>query len=135
MFLLRTLIFAPLTFMAVISFSDQPEEIWCVAGWAFRQVLDDVISHYPDDKEMAEQFFLSKTQSGLSVGLLCPELAARVTNAIWQVATGVLSGKIRSGIHDQPYGDAATVEQYREGLHQLLETFPAIWKVGRTPEG
>jgi hypothetical protein len=111
--------------MAVIGFSDKPEEIWCVAGWAFRQVLDDVISQYPDDSEMADAFAQSKTYSGLSVDLLEPKLAARVTTAIRQVATGILSGAIRSGIHDQPYGDAETVEQYREGLQQLLEAIPA----------
>jgi hypothetical protein len=35
--------------MAGISFSDKPEETWVVAGWAFRQVLEDVASTYPDD--------------------------------------------------------------------------------------
>ena len=112
--------------MAVIGFSDRPEEIWCVAGWAFRQVLDDVISQYPEDAEMADAFDQSKTYSGLSIDLLEPKLAARVTNAIRQVATGILSGAIRSGLHDQPYGDARTIEQYREGLQQLLETLPRL---------
>lgn len=111
--------------MAVIGFSDRPEEIWCVAGWAFRQVLDDVISQYPEDSEMADEFALSKTQSGLSIDLLGPELAVRVTKAIRQVATGILSGAIRSGIVDQSYGDAKTVEQYQEGLQQLLEAIPS----------
>lgn len=110
--------------MAVIGFSDKPEEVWCVAGWAFRQVLDDVISQHPGDAEIADEFFHSKTYSGLSVDLLKPELAARVTNAIRQVVTGVLSGTIRSGIYDQPYGDAKTIEQYKEGLRQLLEAIP-----------
>lgn len=111
--------------MAVIGFSDRPEEIWCVAGWAFRQVLDDVISQYPEDSEMADEFALSKTQSGLNIDLLEPEFAAKVTNAIRQVATGILSGAIRSGIVDQSYGDAKTVEQYQEGLQQLLEAIPS----------
>jgi hypothetical protein len=110
--------------MAVIGFSDKPEEIWCVAGWAFRQVLDDIISQHPEDSEMADAFFLSETQSGLHIDLLKPELAARVTNAIKQVATGILSGAIRSGIHDQPYGDTTTVEQYQSALRLLLETIP-----------
>ncbi len=110
--------------MAVIGFSDKPEEIWCVAGWAFRQVLDDVISQYPEDSEMANKFFLSKTQSGLHIDSMEPELAAKVTSAIRQVAIGILSGTIRSGIHNQPYGDTRTVEQYREGLQQLLEAIP-----------
>lgn len=119
--------------MAVIGFSDKPEEIWCVAGWAFRQVLDDVISQYPEDSEMADEFAQSKTYSGLSVDLLEPELAAKVTSAIKQVAIGILSGAIRSGIHDKPYGDARTVEQYREGLQQLLEATPSAW-IGSDPE-
>lgn len=111
--------------MAVIGFSDKPEEIWHIAGWAFRQVLDDVISQYPGDSEMADEFAHSKNYSGLSVELLKPELAARVTSAISRVATGILSGTIRSGIHDQPYGDATSVEQYRGALQQLLEAIPS----------
>lgn len=111
--------------MAVIGFSDKPEEIWCVAGWAFRQVLDDVISQYPGDNEMANEFAVSKTYSGLSVDLLRPKLATRVTNAIRHVAQGIVSGTIRSGIHDQPYGDAQTVEQYRRGLEELLKIVPS----------
>jgi hypothetical protein len=110
--------------MAVIGFSDKPDEIWSVAGWAFRQVLDDVISQHPGDSDMADEFTRSKTYSGLSVDLLKPELAARVTNAIRQVANGILSGTIRSGIHDQSYGDATRVEQYRQGLRELLEAIP-----------
>ena len=116
--------------MAVIGFSDRPEEIWHIAGWAFRQVLDDVISQYPGDSEMADEFAHSKTYSGLSVDLLEPDLAARVTNAIRHVATGILSGAIKSGIHDQPYGNATTVEQYREGLQQLLEAIPSAQDEG-----
>ncbi len=73
---------------------------------------------------MADKFFLSETQSGLHIDSMKPELAARVTNAIRQVATGILSGAIRSGIHDQSYGDAKTIEQYQEGLRQLLEAIP-----------
>lgn len=87
-------------------------------------MLDDVVSQYPDDAEMADKFEQSKTYSGLILYMLPPEFAARTTNAIRQVATGILRGAIRSGIHDQPYGDAMTVEQYREGLQELLEAMP-----------
>jgi hypothetical protein len=111
--------------MAVIGFSDRPEEIWCVAGWAFRQVLGDVLSQYTEDSEMADEFTIAETQSGLHIDLLEPEFADRVTNAIRHVATGILSGAIRSGIHDQPYGDAMTIDQYRKGLQQLLEILPS----------
>lgn len=110
--------------MAVIAFSDRPEEIWIVAGWVFRQVLDDTFSEHQKDAEMAEEFAYAKTHSGFNVDLLEPESAARVTNAIKLVITGILSGAIRSGIHDQPYGDAETVEQYRRALRDLLNRFP-----------
>lgn len=71
--------------MAVISISDQPEDIWKVAGWAFRQVLDDVVTHYPEDVEMAEKFEQSKALSGLHLDLLHPEFAARIAKAILEV--------------------------------------------------
>lgn len=111
--------------MAVISFAkNEPERIWSVAGWAFRQVLDDVISHYPGDTEMVDEFDQSKDYSGLILYRLPPEFAARITNAIRDVVAGILSGAIRSGIHDQPYGDTTTVEQYQRALQLLLETIP-----------
>jgi hypothetical protein len=120
--------------MAVIGFSDNPDEIWHIAGWAFRQVLDDVTSQYPEDSEMADAFDLAKIYKALNIDLMEPEFAARITNAIWQVATGILSGTLRSGIHEQPYGDETTVEQYRKGLRQLLETFPVDWRGEHDPE-
>jgi hypothetical protein len=110
--------------MAVIGFSDKPEDIWCVAGWVFRQILGDVISQHPEDKEMADAFTRAKAFSGLHIDLLEPELAARITNALRQVTADTLSGAIRSGIHDQTYGDAAAVEQYREGLRELQNILP-----------
>jgi hypothetical protein len=112
--------------VAVIGFSDDPENVWCVAGWAFRQVLEDVLARNPYDQEMAEAFFIAETQSGLHIDLLEPPLAARVTSAIRDVAEGILSKEVHSGIFDKPYSNAETVEQYRKGLQQLLEAFPRI---------
>lgn len=111
--------------MGAIGFSDKSEHSWVVAGWAFRQVLDDVISQYPDDSEMVKEFAQAKMFSGLSVELLEPAFAARVTSAIRQTVTGILSGGVRSGIHDQPYGDARTVEQYHGALRELLQVIPS----------
>jgi hypothetical protein len=110
--------------MAVIGFSERPEEQWVVAAWAFRQVLDDTMSQHPEDSGLADKFAQSKTHGGLVVHLLDPELAARITSAIRQVVTGILSGTIRSGILDQPYGNARTVEQYRQALRELQESIP-----------
>ncbi len=111
--------------MGAIAFSTKPEDSWVVAGWAFRQVLDDVASQHPEDSEMTDKFAQSKTHSGLMVYLLEPEFAARITSSIRQVVTGILSGAIPSGIVDQPYGDALTIEEYHKGLQQLLEAIPS----------
>ena len=107
--------------MAVISISDQPDDIWKVAGWAFRQLLDDVVAQYPADVETAQKFEQSKALSGLHLDLLPPEFAARIAKAILEVTTGILSGTVRSGIVDQPYGDEQTIQQYREGLKELAD--------------
>jgi hypothetical protein len=110
--------------MGTIAFSTKPEECWAVAGWAIRQILDDVVSQYPQDSEIANEFEGAKAIDGLMVYLLKPELAARVTNAIRAVATGILSRTVRSGIVDQPYGDERTVAQYRDALRELLQAIP-----------
>ena len=111
--------------MAAITFSSDPEKGWVVAGWVMRQVLDDVMSGHPNDSAMAAEFALAKQTSGISVHSLEPALAARVTSAFKQTAAGILSGTIRSGIHDQKYGDARTVDQYREALRELLQVIPS----------
>ena len=38
--------------MAVIGFSEKSEHNWVVARWVYRQVLEDVISHCPNDTEI-----------------------------------------------------------------------------------
>ena len=106
--------------MAVISFSDRPEAIWCVANWVFRQILDDIITQYADDSEMRTEFEHAKLISGLTVELLEPSLAVRIKTAIRVVANSILAGTLDSGISQQPYGDAATVKEYRESLKELL---------------
>ncbi|HEY9284988.1 MAG TPA: hypothetical protein VIP46_16155 [Pyrinomonadaceae bacterium] len=110
--------------MVVIGFSDQPEGIWCVAGWVFRLLRGDVITQYPEDKEMADAFASAEIFSGLHVDSLTPELAVRVADALRQVTSGILSGAIRSGIRDLPFGDATAEEQYQQALRELLNILP-----------
>jgi len=110
--------------MAAIAFSKDPGKGWVVAGWVMRQILDDVMSQHSHDSEMAAAFALAKQTSGISVYALEPEFAARITNVIKETVTGILSGRIRSAIHQQPYGDARTVEQYLEALRELLRAIP-----------
>ena len=110
--------------MAVISFSKKPENIWVVAGWAFRQVLDDTLSQHHDDLEMAREFEEAKYIPGLILYLLEPVFAKRITQAIRRAAVGILSGEIKSGIVNQPFGDATAIEQYHKGLQELLDAIP-----------
>lgn len=112
--------------MAVILFSEDDENGWKKAGWVVRQILDDTLSQYPEDSAMASEFDLAKQRSWIVISSPeNPEFAGRVINAIRHTAAGILSGDIRSGIHDRPYGDAKTVNQYCEALKELLQVIPA----------
>jgi hypothetical protein len=107
--------------MGVICFSDSGgKDTWHVAGWAFRQVLDDVSRQYAHDLEIVEKLEQSKLHSGLILDLLEPSLQRDLRDAINDVASGIRAGTIASGITDQPYGDAVTVEQYLGSLDELL---------------
>jgi hypothetical protein len=111
--------------MAVIGFSDKVEHNWIFARWVYRQVLEDVISHCPNDTEMVEMLTEKINTDGLLTEFLEPALAARVANAIKQVTSGILSGAIRSGIHDKSHGDAHRVKGYRNALQELLKAIPS----------
>jgi len=110
--------------MGAIAFSQEPEHIWVVAGWVLRQVLDDIASHHPEDSKMAMEFEGAKAIDGLMVYLLPPDLSTRVTAAIEEVATGILSGVIHSGIAERHHWDERTVAQYKSALRELLEAVP-----------
>lgn len=106
--------------MGAIAFSNKAVESWAVAGWAFRQILDDVASQHPHDVEMTREFEEAKAIGGLIVYKLERNVANRVTSAIREVVVGILSGTVRSGLMDRTYGNERTVEEYQKGLQQLL---------------
>ena len=107
--------------MGVISFSDSGGKgTWHVAGWAFRQVLDDVGRQYAHDPEIVETLEQAKLHSGLILYSLEPSLAGRLKAAISDVANGIRAGTISSAITQQTYGDPVTVEQYLRSLDELL---------------
>ncbi len=111
--------------MAVIGFSDKAEHNWVVARWVYRQVLEDVISHFPNDSEMVDMLTQKIETDGLLTEFVEHSLAARITNAIREVTSGILSGNIRSGLQDKPSGTAHTINEYRKGLQRLLEAIPS----------
>lgn len=108
----------------LIHFSDKQENVWIVAGWAYRQVLEDVVAHCPSDSQIAAEAILAKDVGYVFINELAPPLASRFARAIRESCEGILSGAIRSGIYEKPYGDAHTVEQYRLRLQQLLSAIP-----------
>jgi hypothetical protein len=95
----------------VVSFSRSPEDIWYVAGWAFRQLLDDVRREYASNPEIVAQLESAELHDGLMIGSLDPSIAGRMTDAIRKVIDGILDHTIRSGYEEQPYADRVTVEQ------------------------
>ncbi len=110
--------------MGSIAFSKEPEHSRQWAGWVIRQILDDTASQHPEDLEMVEEFEVAKSMDGLIVYLLPPEFAARVTKAIRDAATGILSGTIHSGVAERHRGDETTIALYQEALHELLDVIP-----------
>ena len=105
--------------MGIITFSSNSELDWYVAGWAFRQILDDVVRSFPDDAEIADEFEAAKLYKSLMLELLEPLVAARIKRHIAS-CRGILAGTVESGIGEQPYGDAQTRAQYFGALKELL---------------
>jgi len=70
--------------MAVISFSENsPDAAWVVAGWAFRQLLADVLTSHPHDSELAALFDRAKDVGYLRLdGMENPAVAVKITAAI-----------------------------------------------------
>lgn len=105
--------------MAVIGWHNKPDS-WVVAGWAFRQVLEDVRSQRPTDPEMISELELARDLKYLFIDDFSPDLAKRLADAIRDTATGILSGTIRSGLLDKSYGDANAIAEYRRALPELI---------------
>ncbi len=106
----------------LIAFSDKPEEIWLMAGWVFRQVLEDVASQQSADNEMLEKFEVAKATGGLHVRTMQAQLRVRTTNAIKETVSDILGGKRLSAIRHKRYGDQRTIDQYHSALQELMET-------------
>ena len=104
--------------MAVIGWQNEGDG-WVVAGWAFRQVLEDVRSQSATDSELISELERAKDLKYLFIDSVNGELAKRLANAIRETASGIQSGKIRSGLLDKPYG-ATSMAEYRNSMQQLL---------------
>lgn len=117
--------------MGVISFSEPPTQSWGAAGWAFRQVLDDIAALYPEDEELRAVFDRAKAYDALMVEMLPTELARKVVESMRHTLTGILDGTIKSGITSKPFFDGAAAVQFESALRELLSMIPE--SVGDTP--
>ena len=107
--------------MAVISFTENSSDAaWAVAGWAFRQVLADVLTLHPANAELTTIFEQAEAVGYLRIGCLEGALAKKVASAIKEAAEAVLAGRIRSGIIDR-FNDEQTTVEYMKGLRMLLD--------------
>ena len=119
----------------VVSLSKNPEDIWYVAGWAFRQLLEDVSGQYADDAQILAELEKAELHAGLILHSLDAPIADCITQAISKVIDGILNRSIRSGIEDKPYGDSETVEQYFGALNELSRMILKGNKNKGRPEG
>src|SRR5947209_2861375 len=115
--------------MAMIGFSERAEHKWFVARWAYRQILEDVISNYPNDHELLELLGREIETDGLLTKFIEHDLAIRIAKAVQEVAVGTLSGTIRSGLHDKIPADDFRQNEYRKALQELLEAIPSPQEV------
>lgn len=118
----------------VVSLSKNPEDIWYVAGWAFRQLLEDVSGQYADDAQILEELEKAELHDGLLIHSLDAPIADRITEAISNVIDGIRNRTIRSGIEDQSHGDSETVEQYFGALNELSLMIRKVKNKGRPEE-
>ena len=112
--------------MAVIGWHNEPDS-WVVAGWAFRQILEDVLSQRSTDPEMISELERARDLKYLFIDSFNGELANRLADAIRDTASGIHSGKIRSGLLDKPYGTANAIAEYRNSMQELVAV------ISRTP--
>jgi hypothetical protein len=80
----------------------------------------------PTDKEIISELELARALKYLFIDSCNPDLAKRLANAIRDTATGIHSGKIRSGIFDKLGFTANDVAEYRDSMQEWLRLFPMM---------
>ena len=103
-----------------IGWSNKPETAWVVSSWTFRQLLEDVVSQYPDDSDLASEFSTASRVKCLYLDNFHPDLTGRLTAAIRETASAIASGQIQTRLTIKPYGTPEIVAEYRHALHRLV---------------
>jgi hypothetical protein len=106
--------------MPVISFGEESNQIWGGAGWALRQVIEDLRPY-----AQGNAAFLAALEHAGHIGYLGVEhldssLRRVVIAAIQDMCIGIVNGARPSTINKTMPGDQMTRDQYHEGIKDLL---------------
>ena len=114
--------------MARVGWLNKPDHVWVVSSWTFRQLLEDVLTSYPDDPEMVSEFKIASGVKHLYLDSFHPDLAGRLIEAIRETASAIASGRIPTRLAAKPYGTSSIVAEYRQSLERLVAM------IGSTPD-
>jgi hypothetical protein len=118
--------------MPVISFGEQPNQIWGGAGWAFRQAVKDLSRYARGNKPFLAALEEAEHIGHLGVEGLEPALRDSVITAIKEMCIGIISGAHPSTINESFPGDRTAQDGYHEAIKGLLLMAEAAQR-GTTP--
>jgi hypothetical protein len=105
--------------MAGISFGEKAESDWMVAGWAFRQVLDDLERYITWDSRLTAQLSEARHIGFLSVSGLHCDLQILARNALRSMCADIIEGRYSSSV-ESVHSDSETQKLYAESIRMLL---------------
>ena len=104
--------------MAGISFGAKAESDWMVAGWAFRQVLDDLETYVSGDQGVVVELNAARHLGFLSVPDLSAPLQVAVRGALRSMCADIIDGRYSSGIGNV-HPDWESRKLYADGIWML----------------
>lgn len=105
--------------MAGIAFSDTPETVWIVAGWAYRQFLQDLRIHSGCNPPVLDVLVGATNVGFLDLSLLREPLRREVASAIETVCRCILDGSCLPSF-DAQMADRDTEREYKKAMAMLL---------------
>jgi hypothetical protein len=106
----------------VIAYGNSPEQVWLVAGWAFRAFLDDLSCADPTDAKYSGAIRQAEALNGLHINLLAKddsELAKKLMKNIEQVASETLRNESDTRLNWNRGLDAEGQRMYLESIKEL----------------
>jgi hypothetical protein len=107
----------------VISFGESAEEVWLVAGWAYRRLLGDVLTASAQDEKVAYAVQQAVALQGLDLPLIAREereLSVKLYKAIRNVAIATVQDSAKEPLNWKQGLDAAGQAMYLGAVRELL---------------